>query len=119
MALILRPTRIEGKYIREAREASESSKMRFKVGAVLVKKGRVLARSCNLYKSHPVFGTRATGFNFMHAEAAALYSCLKRGIDPSGGTIYLYRRNHRISKPCDHCQEILEDHGIVEVVYSA
>lgn len=97
------------------REASKST-MSYKLGAVLVRRGKVLAVGRNVNKTHPDFGSGH--FKTMHAEGNCLYNAKKRGIDPSGCTLIVYRKNNNLSKPCSCCMVMIKKFGIEKVVYS-
>lgn len=89
----------------------------FKLGAIICnKRGRVVAWGYNTLKSHPTFGS---GFlKTLHAESAALYCAHKLGIDVKGMSMFIFRRNNCISKPCKDCQKLLKSYGIRKVYYS-
>lgn len=101
---------------RLAKKASKRSKLKFKLGAAIMKGNRVLAYSENLGKTCPEFGSGP--FKSLHAEAAVIKKCVRSGIDLKGSTIIVYRKNGRNSKPCDCCQTLIEAVGIKKVIYS-
>jgi len=101
-----------------AKEESEKSPMRYQLGAVIVKKGRVVAKGYNNYKTHPKFGTRENKWRTLHAECAAVYNALKKGMNPENSVIYVYRKYGRKALPCEHCQKIIKEFGIKKVVYT-
>lgn len=92
------------------------SKVRFKLGAVLVKKGKVLLSTFNSRKTHPKFGCGRHGT--LHAEARLILKALNRGIDIRACNIYVYRNGNRNSKPCQDCQKLIKKHGLKKVYYS-
>lgn len=98
---------------------SESSKspMKFKLGAVIIKRGKLLGFGYNSSKTHPIFGSK-DNYKTLHAEGAALYCAKKLGNDVKGATMIVYRKGGRMSKPCDHCQSIIEKAGIAKVIYT-
>lgn len=101
----------------EAEKQAQNSKCRFKLGAVVSKKNRIIGKGFNSKKTHPIFGSGR--FKNLHAEGHALYRAINRGHDVSGCTVYVYRRNGNLAKPCTHCQKLLKDHGIHKVIYTA
>jgi len=103
----------------KAKKVSKLSPQNFQVGAVIVQRGRVVAKGYNSYKTHPVWGNPEKGYHFLHAECAAMYDAQKKGIDINGATVYVYRRNHRLAKPCNDCYKKMKANGVVEVKYSA
>lgn len=99
------------------RESEKSSFKRFKMGAVLVSKGRVIGKGYNRNTTHPKLGS---GYSkTMHCEGSAIQSALKQGINPSGSTLYIYRRNNNLAKPCKDCYNLLVEFGIDTVVYTS
>jgi cytidine deaminase len=102
--------------IRAARLESKKSKSRFKIGAAIARKNKVLVCAHNIKKTHPKFGSG--NYKTLHAESHAIYKAVRRGIDLSGTTIFVYRVNDLLAKPCKWCQKLINDHGIKEVIYS-
>jgi deoxycytidylate deaminase len=96
---------------------SSNSPMKFKLGAVVVKRGKVLGFGYNNSKTHPKFGSK-DNFKTMHAEGSALYCAKKLGNNVAGATMIVYRRNGLISKPCNSCEKMLKDAGIAKVIYT-
>lgn len=96
---------------------SRKSPMRFKLGAAIIKRGKLIGFGYNSRKTHPKFGTN-DNFRTLHAEGSALYSCHLLGNDPAGATIIIYRKGGRMSKPCEHCMEMLAKAGIKKVIYT-
>ena len=100
-----------------AKEESEASPKRFKLGAVISKRGRIVTSSHNKFKSHPHFGND-NDYRWLHAEAAAIYSAKCKGFNLEGATIIVYRKHGRNAKPCAHCQKLIKEAGIKKVIYS-
>ncbi|MEU6708114.1 hypothetical protein [Streptomyces wuyuanensis] len=88
---------------------------RYRVGAVLAKGGRVLARSSNRYRNHP-------GIDFRHATFHAEEMLLRRTRIPHGATVYVARVNNAggpmLARPCSRCQRALADGGASRVLYT-
>jgi deoxycytidylate deaminase len=99
------------------KETADKSIMKFKIGAALVKRGKILAVGHNSKKTHPRFGSKKE-FMTMHAEGNLLYNAEKLGIDTKGCTIIVYRRNWLNSKPCESCQKLIKKSGISKVIYT-
>jgi len=97
-------------------EAAKSV-MKFKIGAAIVKRGRLLCVGHNSKKTHPKFGSKEN-FKTLHAEGDALYSCKKLGIDPKGSTMIIYRKNGLNSRPCPSCERLIKKAGIAKVIYT-
>ena len=104
-------------HINFAKAASEKSKHKFKMGAALVRKNKVLSCECNLDKTHPYYGRGY--WKKIHAEAHAIYKARKKFGDLTGSVLYVYRKNWNLAKPCGSCMSLIKQHGIVKVVYTS
>ena len=102
--------------MRLAIKESHKSNHRFKLGACIARGKRVLAKAHNTRKTHPKFG--AGEFKTLHAESHAIYKAVRMGIDIAGATIYVFRENYNLAKPCSCCMNLIYEHGLKEVVYS-
>lgn len=97
---------------------ASKSKCRFKLGAFICdKKGRVVVSASNSTKTHPEYGSKPP-FKTLHAEGNCLWAAHKLGIMVKGFTMFVFRDNSNLSKPCIYCQTLLKKHGIVKVYYS-
>lgn len=101
---------------RAVKKIAQKSKCRFKLGAVIARGNRVLAKAYNINKTHPKYGSGK--FKALHAESAVIYQSIRRGIDLRGTTMYVYRYNDNLAKPCPCCQKLIEKYGIKKVIYS-
>ncbi len=114
---------ISDNFLQLAIETAKSAPSRRKVGAVLLKKSKVVATAVNLeQKSHPLQARLAKKVGlcekiYLHAEIAALIKA-KEDAD----TIVVARVNSqnklRNSCPCKICNLALEEAGIQNVYYS-
>ena len=102
--------------MRIAIKESYKSKHRFKLGACIARGNKVLSKACNTRKTHPIFG--AGDYKTLHAESYAIYKAVRQGIQLKGATMYVYRRNNNLAKPCACCMGLIHKYGISEVVYS-
>ena len=102
--------------MRLAMRESKKSVHRFKMGAAIARGKRILSSACNSSKTHPKFGSGA--YNTLHCEGNAIYRAVRKGIDLTGATIYVYRENDNLAKPCPCCMGLIHHYGIVNVVYS-
>ena len=102
--------------MRLAIKESHKSNHRFKLGACIAKGRRILSKACNSRKTHPRFGSGE--FKTLHAEGYAIYKAVRQGIDIKGATIYIYRRNNNLAKPCPCCMGLIHKYGIKKVIYS-
>lgn len=98
---------------------NESSKslMRFKLGAVIVKRGKVIAFGHNKAKTHPRYGSKS-GFHTLHAEGDSLWTAEKLEVDVKGATMIVYRKNALNARPCKDCQRLIREAGIKRVIYT-
>lgn len=80
-----------------------------KMGAILYKGGRVIARRSNM--SRP-FGYSNRGF---HAEERLIKCCDKKHL--KGATLLVARTNHSMSRPCAVCWSLIQKSGIKKIVY--
>lgn len=97
-----------------AASVSRLSSMRQRVGAAVVKGGRILGVGCN----RPGSSTRTPSSWSRHAELQAIVNAG----DVRGATIYVYSERRdgtiRLAKPCVNCAELIRTAGIKKVVYS-
>ena len=102
--------------LRAAKLESKKSKSRFKIGAAIARKNQVLVSAHNINKTHPEFGSG--NYKTLHAEGHAIYKAIRMGIHIYGATIYVYRANNNLAKPCKCCAGLIHKYGIKEVIYS-
>jgi deoxycytidylate deaminase len=102
--------------MRAAINESKKSKHRFRIGAAIARGKRVLSKAHNSRKTHPVFGSGE--YSTLHAESYAIYRAVRQGINLEGTTIYIYRHNNNLAKPCPCCMGLIHKYGIKDVVYS-
>lgn len=98
-----------------AKKISLLSCLRFKVGAVLVRNNIILATAENLRKTHPRFGSGP--YYSLHAEGHVIWKAIRKNIEITNSTIYVYRSNGGLAKPCKYCQDILKEFNI-KAIYS-
>lgn len=105
----------DASFLAVSSKLAATSDNRFRVGAIVVKSGRVLGGSANITKKSP--STPPNRFS-THAEIAAL----KVASETEDATLYISRLNSSdglaMARPCSWCiQKILES-GIYRVVYT-
>lgn len=88
-----------------------------KMGAVLVKRNKVISVGFNKMKTH----TKSNHpFKMIHAEFDAILGCSQEDLD--GSDLYVFReyKNGELAcaKPCPHCQKLIELSGIENVFYT-
>lgn len=95
----------------------KSNHGKFRIGAIIVEKSRVIGVGFNQVKTSPYSGHK---FNMRHAEFNAILNTHRE--DLSGCELYVFRRGFdnkvRISKPCGSCHKFLKQMGIKKVYYS-
>ena len=102
--------------MRIAIKEAEKSNHRFKLGACIARGKKILTKAHNSRKTHPKFG--AGNFQTLHAESYAIYKAVRQGINLKGTTLYVYRRNNNLAKPCSCCMGLIHKYGIKDVIYS-
>ena len=102
-----------------AAQAAKSQHKQHKLGAVIVKGGRILATGFNAMRPSALLKTQT-----LHAEAAAVLKLLKekRMHDLAGSEMYVSRftKGGRVglAKPCVHCEQLIRAVGIKRVWYT-
>ena len=101
-------------YMRLAAEARLLSPMRVKVGAVLVKGGRVIKVASNM----PGGSCKHLSQWSRHAEVRVTLN-----VDARGGTVYVYRAHGltgvpMLAKPCPNCNGWLNYVGVKQTKWS-
>ena len=102
-------------FVSAAAKVASTSENRFKVGALIVKSGRVMGGSPNITRCSP--RTPPNRFS-THAEIAAI----NVASDTDGSTMYIARLNSRnfysMSRPCAWCMEKIIEAGVSRVVHT-
>lgn len=97
-----------------------SQHSKWKVGAAIFKKGRMVASGFNhQHKSHPIMN-EVDGDKMIHAELDAIIKV--RHLDLSQCVMVVFRTKKDgslgMSRPCPACQQILKSFGIKKVMYT-
>ena len=96
--------------------ATTAPHSQWRVGAVLIRSGRVLSTGVNRYRNHPS-KVSLDGVSY-HAEEVAL----RRAGDAAGATIYVARITRSgilgMAMPCDRCQQLLHEHGVHTAIWT-
>lgn len=101
------------------RQALKSTFQQHRLGAVIVKNGRILSTGYNELRYSKIIGKHT-----LHAEAAAIKKLLERGAfkDLAGATMYVTRFTPSgatgLAHPCPSCMELIRSVGIRTVLYS-
>lgn len=97
------------------REAAKSDFIPYQLGALAVKKGKIVSKAFNTRSAHGRM-TRQHGYFGGHAEANALIN-----IDDCD-TIFVIRvkknGNLSMSLPCELCMSIIKSKGIKKIIYT-
>ena len=116
---------ISDNFLQLAIDTAKSSPSRKKIGAVLLKKNKVVTTATNLdRKTHPFQARLAkqVGLDpkiYLHAEIASLIKCKEDADTIVVARIGGHSQNElRNSKPCPICQTALELANIKRVIYS-
>lgn len=101
-----------------AKKLSYKSDYHHKIGAVVVKKNKILSLGFNKpNKTHPA---SPNFWKTTHAEFDAIWSCNKE--DLKGASIYIFRQHKNgclaSSKPCKDCHNLIVYSGIKKVYYT-
>jgi deoxycytidylate deaminase len=118
------------KFLNIAKTQSEiSNYYKYKLGAVLVIKGRVIARGYNSAKSHPIqkrYNMERLNMehdsapHHLHAEMEVLTKA--RGVDLRNAEIFVYHINahgdQKMARPCAACMKAIKEHGVCVIHYS-
>jgi deoxycytidylate deaminase len=97
-------------------EQANKSTHRFPTGAAITKGKRILSKAYNINKTHPKFGSGE--YKTLHAEGHAIWKAVRQRVDLLGSTIYVYRQNNNLAKPCPCCMGLIHKYGIKEIIYS-
>lgn len=114
-----------------AKKAAQTSDYnKFKIGAVVTEKGKLVALGRNSTKSHPVQreynqyrnrGGKGCAHH-IHAEIAALMKLKDADIQWNKVQIYTYRQTAdgrpAMARPCNSCMELIKKLGIKKICYS-
>jgi deoxycytidylate deaminase len=92
----------------------------YRLGSVVIKAGRVLAKGINRYWNSNSLSKEFFKFNTVHAEMDSLGKLERENIK---GTILYVARVRKdgsfgCSKPCSRCQKALKALGVRKIVYS-
>ena len=122
-------TKTEKSYFKIAKNISELSNHKQKLGAVVVSKHRVISTGYNSYtRRHGLqaklnlerYGEETPGY--IHAETAALLPFIQNHIDLAGSTIFVYRalKDGRcaMARHCSSCMKLIQQCGIKKIYYT-
>ena len=104
--------------IKLAKKVASRSQHKFKLGAVIFKKGDILSFGFNhAHKTHPKSNVP---YRKIHAELGALLYLTREQL--KGSSIYIHRTkkdgSEGLAKPCQYCAALLEEVGIRDIYFS-
>lgn len=101
------------KYAQIAKGIAQFSKnKKLKVGALVIKDGRIVSTGYNgKLPGEPEPATAAEKQNTIHAELNAILNCAKHGISTVGCVMVITHH------PCERCTRVMSQAGISEVLY--
>lgn len=90
--------------------------MKHKIGACIFNKNEIISTGFNRWL-HKGSSKYLPPCHFsIHAEEDALFGLSRR--QTYGSSIFVYRSNNRLAKPCSNCQKAIDRAGIQHVLYS-
>lgn len=119
------------KFMDIAKGVSELSTFyKYRLGAIITIKGKVVARGWNKAKSHPkqkhyneLRSTVVDGApHYVHAEMDAINKAISMGIDLSKAELTVYRtgldKQQKMARPCAACMSAIKEVNIPIIHYS-
>jgi deoxycytidylate deaminase len=119
------------KFTNIARSVSEESIFnRYRIGAILVVKGKIIARGYNSTKSHPMqkmYNIERTDVtdsapHYLHAEIDVLTKMKGMDVNLKNAELYIYHINNkgeqRMARPCAACMRAIREYGVSVIHYS-
>jgi len=96
--------------------SKKSNHPNYKIGCALLRKGRVVAASPNVNKTHPYIFRNSRGCS-LHAEIGAL---IRSKCKPEEAYVYRELSDGSVAnaRPCDMCMAALMDAGVKRVYYT-
>lgn len=122
-------TKANRSFFNAAKSVSELSDHKHKLGCVVVLGHRIVSSGKNSKtKCHKMqalmdkemFGCESLGP--VHAEVDALRPLIKKRVDLSRATIYVYRKHKdgtpALARPCQRCMRLIKECGIKRIYYT-
>lgn len=117
-------------FLNIARNMSQFSDLQqYKLGAVLISKGKIISKGYNSTKTHPEqkkYNELRTNINldkanhYLHAEFDAIRKAKNTSLKNAELYIYHINRNgeQKLARPCAGCMNAIKEHGIKVIHYS-
>jgi deoxycytidylate deaminase len=122
-------TKRERAHFGAAKAVSELSDHRYKMGCVVTIGSRIISSGSNsISKCHGVqakldkemFGCESHGP--LHAEVATLLPLIRKGVDLSNASLYVYREHKNgtlaCARPCARCEKLIRSAGLKRIFYT-
>jgi len=122
-------TKRERAHFGAAKAISELSDHRVHIGAVITMGSRIISSGHNSqHKCHALqvkldkemFGGESHGP--LHAEVDALLPLIRKGVDLSNASLYVYREHKNgvlaCARPCARCEKLIRQTGIKRIFYT-
>ena len=108
---------------------AELSDHRYKIGAAVVDKHRIISTGVNSNTKCSAHQARLDtdmygGLHFgkVHAETDALIPLIKNKVDLTDATIFVYRehkdKSTALARPCERCMKLIKSCGIKTIYYT-
>ena len=123
-------SKTERAYFNAAKSISMLSDHRCRLGCVVVDRHRIISSGHNSKTKFHRIQSEIDNKYFpgyenkgpVHAEVSALIPLIKRRMDLSGTTLYVYRENRdgdlAMSRPCPRCLSLIKEQGIKKICYT-
>lgn len=122
-------TKTEISFFNAAKAVSELSNHKYRVGAVVVKSHKIVSSGCNSSTRTDIIQAKLDRQRYgcecpgkLHAESDALIPFIKRKIDLSGASIYIYRQlkdgSYAMARPCPSCMKLIKMCQIKRIYYT-
>lgn len=97
-----------------AAKAASLSTYEHRIGAVIIKHGKVMSTGFNTNSTHPL-PQKYFQFGSVHAETSAVLKC-KNKDNLIDSDIYIFRMSAKgapaLAKPCNTCVKVLTEYGV-------
>jgi deoxycytidylate deaminase len=106
--------------VRAVWEAKQSSHYRYRFGAVITKRGVLVATGHNVNVTHPLSKHPSQK---LHAEVAVIAKALSKRVNLVGSHIYVARvtktrQQLSAALPCKYCYRLIKQLGIKRIIYT-
>lgn len=116
-------------FFNTAKEVAKFSDHRCKLGCVVVDHHRIISSGFNSKtKCHRLQAEldqkffKEVSYGPKHAEFTALLPLIRKRVDLTGATIYVYRETAdnklAMARPCPRCMSLIKKYGIKKIKYS-